>query len=78
MRTKLWNIGRMVFVILLIAVVYAFSNQRNSARNLSAVDVSFQDRSTALITEAMVNKLLIQKADSLAAVDKDIIDLKAL
>ena len=76
MRTRLVNIGRMIFVIVLIAVVYAFSNKRNSNRKLQAVAVSFEDRSSALITEAMVNKLLIQKADSIAAVDKDIIDLK--
>ena len=78
MRTRLVNIGRMIFVIVLIAVVYAFSNKRNSNRKLQAVAVSFEDRSSALITEAMVNKLLIQKADSIAAVDKDIIDLNAL
>ena len=74
----MWNIGRMIFVILLIAIVYAFSNKRNLTRNLRDIDVSFQDRSTALITEAMVNKLLIQKADSLIAVDKETIDLNGL
>ena len=78
MRVKFWNTVRMIFVIALLAVVFAFSNRRNSARDLRAVKVSFQDESSALITESMVNKLLIQNADSLAAVDKEIIDLNAL
>lgn len=78
MRVKLWNTLRIILVIALLAVVFAFSNKRNSVRNIEALSVSFKDQSSALITESMVNKLLIQKADSLAAVDKEILDLDAL
>ena len=78
MRTRLVNIGRMIFVIVLIAVVYAFSNKRNSNRKLQAVAVSFEDRSSALITEAMVNKLLIQNNAEVKNQAKSVIDLQGL
>ena len=78
MRTRLFNILRILFVIGLLTGVFAFSNARNNARNLSAIKVEFNDESTALITAAMVNKLLIQNADSISGVDKDILDLNVL
>ncbi len=65
-------------LIAVIIFVYSFSNNRNSKRNLQKIEVNFQDESTALITRAMVNKLLIQNEDSIQYVDKEILDLNEL
>ncbi len=78
MRAKLLNMAKYVCLMALIIGLFAFSNVRNSTRNIESVNVQFVGNNTALITKSMVNKLLIQNEDSLIRVGKEILDLNEM
>lgn len=65
---------------LLIAVggLFAFSNQRNNARNIEKSNIKFLGENKLFITDATVSKLLIQNQRPLSEQPKDIIDLNKL
>jgi len=78
MKNKLINIAKYSLLIALMAFLFAFSNHRNAERKMTDVSVQFEGNNTALITKSMVNKLLIQSNDSVARVNKEILDLNEM
>ncbi|WP_335633182.1 cell division protein FtsQ/DivIB [Maribacter arcticus] len=65
-------------MILVIMGLYAFSNNRNSAKNVTGMKVEFIGDDNLYLTEGTVNKLLIQKYGSLKNVPKENIVLNTV
>lgn len=57
---KVLNILKIVLLVVIITVIFGFSKNRNQARTLSAVDISFIDGNKPFITQEEINNLLIQ------------------
>lgn len=53
------NILKIVLLIVVIVVIYGFSKNRNQARTLSAVDISFIDGKKPFITQEEIQGILI-------------------
>ncbi len=66
-----WNYIKMVVLLLVISGLFAFSNERSKKRTVNGINVQFVGDQNLYITEAMVNKLLIQKYGSLANMPKE-------
>ncbi|PQB03685.1 cell division protein FtsQ/DivIB [Aureitalea marina] len=73
-----WKIFGMLLVIVVLAGLYGFSNQRNSIRNLTDISVQFTDENPPFISRNAVNKLLIQNEDSLSGMHKDELVLRVM
>jgi len=54
-----WNILKLAGLVLVIMGLYAFSNQRNSKKNIAKMKVEFVGDQNLYLTEGTVNKLLI-------------------
>ena len=66
-----WNYIKVFFLLLVITGLYAFSNQRSSAKNIKEIKIEFVGDQNLYLTEGTVNKLLIQKYGSLENVPKE-------
>ncbi len=55
----------LVIISLCVLGLYAFAEARHTRRSLTDINISFTDYSDPLISEINVNKLLIQKEDTL-------------
>jgi cell division protein FtsQ len=66
-----WNYFKMGGLILGVTALYAFSNDRSAAKNVNGIQIEFVGNDNLYVTQAMVNKLLIQKYGSLLNVPKE-------
>ncbi|WP_339627156.1 hypothetical protein [uncultured Winogradskyella sp.] len=73
-----YNHIKVIGLLIVVGGLFAFSNQRNSARKVGEPHITFLGGNTLFITEATVSKLLIQNQQTVADQPKDIIDLNAL
>ncbi|MFT5737201.1 MAG: cell division protein FtsQ [Maribacter sp.] len=73
-----WSNIKLIALILAIMGLYAFSNQRNSRRNIVKMKVEFSGDENLYLTEGTVNKLLIQNYGGLENVPKEKIDLNTV
>lgn len=79
MRFK--NFGKYLFLIILVSIIgflYSFSKKKNLNRELIKISVDFENTEHHFLNKKMVNKLLIQKIDSIQNQTKTIIDLYIL
>jgi cell division protein FtsQ len=73
-----WNIFGFIILGGIIVTLFSFSNQRNTVRKLTKIEVEFIDDRPPLITLDAVNKLLIQNFDSLSSIDKETLVLNKM
>lgn len=66
-----WNYIKVIALLIAVVGLYAFSNVRSEARNVAEINIEFVGDQNLYITEAMVNKLLIQNYGSLTNVPKE-------
>jgi cell division protein FtsQ len=66
-----WNYIKIIALLIAVIGLYAFSNVRSEARNVAEINIEFVGDQNLYITEAMVNKLLIQNYGSLTNVPKE-------
>jgi len=67
-----WNYIKMMALLLALSGLFAFSNQRSKKKSVNGINIQFIGDQNLYITEAMVNKLLIQKYGSLTNVPNTI------
>ena len=60
-----WNYIKIIALLVVVTGLYAFSNKRSGAKNIAGVNVEFVGDQSLYVTEAMVNKLLIQNYGNL-------------
>lgn len=73
-----YNYIKIIGLMVLVGFLFAFSNQRNKSRKVSAPNITFFGENKLFITEATVSKLLIQNQEPVSEQPKDIIDLNKL
>ena len=73
-----WNFIKLSALVLIIMGLYAFSNERNSAKHVAGMKVEFVGDQNLYLTEGTVNKLLIQNYGSLENVPKENIVLNTV
>lgn len=73
-----WNYIKGLALIALVSFVFVFSSFRNNVRKIEEIKVNFLGENNLFMTEASVNKLLIQKANDLPNMPKEILDLNEL
>lgn len=66
-----WNFLKLMALMVVVIGLYAFSNVRNNAKNITGMKVEFVGDQNLYLTEGTVNKLLIQKYGSLKNVPKE-------
>ncbi|MGC1515394.1 MAG: hypothetical protein WA810_07440 [Maribacter sp.] len=66
-----WNFLKLAALVLVITGLYAFSNERNKAKNVTGMKIEFVGDDNLYLTEATVNKLLIQNYGALENVPKE-------
>ncbi|MBT8305641.1 MAG: hypothetical protein KJN85_01760 [Maribacter sp.] len=66
-----WNYIKLIALLLVITGLYAFSNQRSSAKSIHGMNLEFVGDQNLYITQGMVNKLLIQNYGPLTNVPKE-------
>ena len=75
---KYINNIKIIIVLAVVSIFFAFSSSQNNAKPISEVEVSFIGDNNLFISKTKVDKLLIQNNDYIKCVSKDILDLKAL
>ena len=75
---KYINNMKIIIVLAVVSIFFAFSSSQNNAKPISEVEVSFIGDNNLFISKTKVDKLLIQNNDYIKCVSKDILDLKAL
>ena len=73
-----YNYIKITGLLIIVGGLFAFSNQRNNARNIEKSNIKFLGENKLFITDATVSKLLIQNQRPLSEQPKDIIDLNKL
>lgn len=73
-----WNIIKLIVLLMLVVVLFAFSSSKNTGRMVESVNIEFVDNKYPFLTEENVSKLLIQKNGKVTGVRKDILDLNEL
>lgn len=71
-----WNTIKIVVLIAVLVFLFSFTKQRNNARKLTEIKVEFVDENEPFVTLDAVNKLLIQKQDSVTSILKERLVLK--
>jgi cell division protein FtsQ len=66
-----WNIIKTAVLIISATALYAFSNARSAAKNISGIQIEFVGSENLYTSQAMVNKLLIQNYGSLENMPKE-------
>ena len=75
---KYINNIKVIIVLAVVSIFFAFSSSQNHTKPISEVEVSFIGDNNLFISKTKVDKLLIQNNDYIKCVSKDILDLKAL
>ena len=75
---KYINNIKVITVLAIVSIFFAFSSSQNNAKPISEVEVSFIGDNNLFISKTKVDKLLIQNNDYIKCVSKDNLDLKAL
>jgi len=70
-----WNYIKGLVLIALVGFVFVFSSFRNKVRKIGEIKVNFLGENNLFMTEASVNKLLIQNNEDLPNMAKEILDL---
>jgi cell division protein FtsQ len=70
-----YNYIKGFLLLAVIVFLFGFAKKRNSAREISKVEVKFTDSENLYITEQVVNKLLIQNNVKVASKGKETLDL---
>lgn len=73
-----WNYIKGLLLLVLVCFLYAFSTNRNNAKNASEIEVNFLGDNNLYVTHKTVNKLLIQNQQTVTNVPKEILDLNEL
>lgn len=73
-----WNYIKGFVLLVVVCFLYAFASSRNYAKNVSEVEVNFLGDNNLFVTHETVNKLLIQKGETVTSVPKEILDLNGL
>ncbi len=73
-----WNILKLLILSICITVLYGFSNHRNETRKVEKVSFHFSGENNVYLTEAAVNKLLIQNYGSVINQPKERVDLNTI
>jgi len=73
-----YNYIKIIWLIVLVGFLFAFSNERNKTRNVSEPNIKFSGENKLFITEANVSKLLIVNQEQVSNQPKEIIDLNEL
>ncbi len=73
-----YNYIKIIGLLIFIGGLFAFSNQRNTARKVTEPRIKFLGENKLFITDATVSKLLIQNLRPVTEQPKDIIDLNEL
>ncbi|GAB5399145.1 MAG: hypothetical protein Aureis2KO_07300 [Aureisphaera sp.] len=68
----------MVLALVLVGLLYGFTQTRNKSRKLTGLEVHFTDENSPFITLSTVNKLLIQNEDSVTSITKETLVLKEM
>ena len=55
-----WNYIKIIALLFVATGLFAFSKHRSEAKNIAQINIEFVGDQSLYITEAMVNKLLIQ------------------
>ena len=66
-----WNYIKIIALLIIVTGLYAFSNHRSDVKKIDEINIEFVGDQNLYITEAMVNKLLIQNYGSLRNVPKE-------
>jgi cell division protein FtsQ len=69
---------KLTLALVMVGLLYGFTNQRNEVRKLKSVHVEFTDENSPFITLSAVNKLLIQNNDSVTSIAKETLVLKEM
>lgn len=72
------EIIRFLLLILIMALLFSFSKNRNEKRIVSDIKVEFLDAQSPFITHHTVNKLLIQNAPDSVAISKEALALREM
>jgi cell division protein FtsQ len=75
---KYINNIKVIIVLAVVSIFFAFTSSQNHTKPISEVVVSFICDNNLFISKTKVDKLLIQNNDYIKCVSKDILDLKAL
>ena len=73
-----WNIIKLILLLMLVVLLFAFSSSKNTGRIVESVNIEFVDNKYPFLTEENVSKLLIQKNGRVTGVPKEILDLNEL
>jgi len=73
-----WMIIKFVLTIVVVGLLYGFTQQRNKERKLTQLVVEFTDENNPFITLSTVNKLLIQNTDSVTSISKETLVLREM
>ena len=73
-----WGVIKFGLLLLLIGLLFGFTNQRNEVRKLLPIKVDFVDENEPFITDDTVNKLLIQNGESITSIDKETLVLNEM
>ncbi|MEP3207683.1 MAG: hypothetical protein ABJN95_00745 [Maribacter sp.] len=66
-----WNYIKVIALLAIVTGLYAFSNHRSNVKKIDGLNIEFVGDQNLYITEAMVNKLLIQNYGSFKNVPKE-------
>ncbi len=66
-----WNYFKLTGLLLGVAALYAFSNGRSAEKPVNGINIVFVGNDNLYVTQASVNKLLIQKYGTLLNVPKE-------
>lgn len=73
-----WNYIKMVFLLVLVVGLFAFSSKKNDKRIVSTPEINFNGEENLFITHETVSKLLIVNQGGVKNVPKETIDLNLL
>ena len=77
-RKNIWINARLILMIIAVIFLFSFSAKRNSDRNIKKTEVIFIGNDELFITHETVNKLLIEKNQSVQKPQKVAVDLNKL
>jgi len=73
-----WNIVKLIIISVCITALYGFSNLRSEDRKISGLSIQFVGENNVYLTEATVNKLLIQNYGPIINQPKERVDLNTI
>jgi cell division protein FtsQ len=77
-RKNIWINARLILMIVVVIFLFSFSAKRNSERKIIKSEVIFVGNDELFITHETVNKLLIEKNQSVQKPQKVTVDLNKL